>query len=106
MDETLARVESAPGQAGASLYGELDLSSYEKVSEALAPLFDATGDVTLDLSGLTFIDSSGIRVFIRLRTALGDRGRLILRRPNAHLARVFAVSGFDQLGIVVEEVPA
>ena len=49
-----ARVSAAP-----ALTGELDLGTYETAMAELAGLFEASGDVTLDLSNLTFVDSSG-----------------------------------------------
>src|SRR4029078_9806733 len=72
--------------SGAVLRGELDLLVYDQVTAELAPLFVATRDVTLDVSELTFVDSSGIRLFVRLQRALGQRGRLILRAPTPHVA--------------------
>lgn len=106
MDDAPVTVELNGGQL-ATLRGELDLSSYDEVSAVLTPLFDADGDVILDLAELTFVDSSGIRIFIRLHTALQERGgRLILRGPTANVARVFGVAGLPQMGIVIEEVPA
>lgn len=88
--------------SGAVLRGELDLLVYDQVTAELAPLFEATGDVTVDVSELTFVDSSGIRLFVRLQRALGQRGRLILRAPTPHVASVFEVAGLRELGIVVE----
>jgi len=76
---------------------------YEKADVALSPLFEAPGDVTLDVSDLTFIDSSGIRLFVRLERAIRDRGLLHLRGPSPHIARVFQVAGLPDLGIVIEE---
>jgi anti-anti-sigma factor len=96
------QVELFDGLDGARLRGELDLLAYEKVAAALAPLFDAAGDVTIDVSELTFVDSSGIRLFVRLQRALHDRGQLHLRAPTAHVASVFEVAGLTELGIAVE----
>src|SRR5207253_2691967 len=83
--------------------GELDMLAYEKADVALSPLFEAPGDVTLDVSDLTFIDSSGIRLFVRLERAIRERGTLHLRGPSPHIARVFEVAGPPDLGIVVED---
>jgi anti-sigma B factor antagonist len=95
-------VELSEDAARASLGGELDLLAYDEVAAQLAPLFDAPGDVTVDVSELSFVDSSGIRLFVRLQRALGDRGRLHLQGPSPHVASVFEVAGLQQLGIVVE----
>src|SRR3954452_22327173 len=96
------RVELSDDLDGARLSGELDLLVYEKADVALSPLFEAPGDVTLDVSDLTFIDSRGIRLFVRLERAIRDRGVLHLRGASPHIARVFEVAGLPDLGIVVE----
>ena len=102
MSDGTVRVELFEEAGRAVLHGELDLLAYDEVAAQLAPLFDAPGDVTVDVSDLSFVDSSGIRLFVRLQRALGDRGRLHLSGPTAHVASVFEVAGLHQLGIVVE----
>jgi anti-sigma B factor antagonist len=97
--EAALHVEVEDGANRARLSGELDLSGYEAATATLAPLFDASGDVVLDVANLTFVDSSGIRLFIRLRDALGDRGRLILASPQPHVERVLKIAGLDKLGV-------
>jgi anti-anti-sigma factor len=101
VEEDTIEVELFDGLDGAALRGELDLLVYEKVAEALGPLFEASGDVTIDVSELTFVDSSGIRLFVRLQRALHDRGQLHLRAPTPHVASVFEVAGLTELGIAV-----
>ena len=101
------RVESLDGEQGARLVGELDLAQYERADQALAPLFHVQGDVFLDLGELTFIDSSGIRLLIRLHAAVADHGgRVVLRDPEPHVVRVIEISGLFDLGIVAESSDA
>ena len=64
VSEEAARVELIDGLQEAKLIGEIDLDVYEKVCAELAPLFEASGDVTLDLSEVAFLDSSAIRLFV------------------------------------------
>jgi anti-anti-sigma factor len=94
------------GDRGASLSGELDLSSYEEAERILAPLFAAEDDVTLDVSRLTFMDSSGIRLIIQLRQALPSDRRLILRSATPQVARVADIAGLADLGITIEAASA
>ncbi|HEY7661441.1 MAG TPA: STAS domain-containing protein [Actinomycetota bacterium] len=100
MDE-LFNVEIG-GEHGASLRGELDLSSYDVAARALTPLFQPGGEVTLDMSGLSFIDSTGIRLLVQLHQALGDNGRLTLRSPSPQLSRILEITGIAQLGIGID----
>jgi anti-sigma B factor antagonist len=102
VSEQTVQVEVSDDGTGAALRGELDLLAYERVSAELSPLFAAAGDVVVDVSGLSFVDSSGIRLFVRLQRALEERGRLHLRGATPHVASVFEVAGLPELGIAVE----
>ena len=86
----------------ARLIGELDLSTYDRAMAGLSPLFEASGEVTLDLSELSFVDSSGIRLLIKLHQALDHRGRLVLRLPSPHVAGILEIAGLPGLGIGLE----
>jgi anti-sigma B factor antagonist len=52
----------------------------------------------LDLSGLTFCDSSGIGAFVGMSTMLARLdGHLILMRPSDDLARRLRLTGIDRI---------
>ena len=93
------RIELRDGERSARIAGELDLGTYDTAMAALAGLFEASGDVTLDLTGLTFVDSSGIRLFILLHQSLGQRGRLVLHGPTPHVAGILQIAGLEGLGV-------
>lgn len=102
MDGAGFEVVVEPEARRARLIGELDLSSCDRASEAIAPLLLAPGDVELDLSGLRFTDSSGLRVFVQVKSELGDRGSLVLRSPNPHVRKILEIAGIADLGIEVK----
>ena len=78
-----------------ALGGELDLANAGDVERELVGV-EATdaAAIVLDLGGLTFMDSTGIRLLIladaRSRT---DGNRLQLRRPPEHVQRVLRICG-------------
>lgn len=80
----------------AVLTGEIDLASIDALEAAIAATEqDAAGtDVVLDMSAVTFLDSSGLRVLVtahdRLHTAAR---RLVIRRPPAPVLRVLEITG-------------
>jgi anti-sigma B factor antagonist len=77
------------------LVGELDLYSVDELTEGLKPKVAAGGDLRLDLSELTFLDSSGIRALLQLNAQLED-GSLILERPSPFARRVMGVVGVGE----------
>jgi anti-sigma B factor antagonist len=80
------------------LIGELDIGSAPALRQRLVELLTSDGDVVVDLSGLTFMDSSGISVLIVAHKRARDQGRkLTLRQPRGAVAKVLAISGTDQV---------
>jgi anti-sigma B factor antagonist len=77
------------------LVGELDLYSVDELSKGLKPKVAAGGDLRLDLSELTFLDSTGIRALLQLNAQLED-GSLILERPSPFARRVMGVVGVGE----------
>jgi anti-sigma B factor antagonist len=77
------------------LSGELDVSTAGGLYEELAGLSrEGVVHVALDLSGLEFIDSTGISVLIaeHKRTAAAE-GQLVILAPHRNVRRVFEVAG-------------
>jgi anti-sigma B factor antagonist len=76
-----------------SLAGELDLSTAVGLLDWLVGV--AGSKMVIDLSELTFMDSSGIAVFIQAKNELGDS--VVLTRPQPNVKRVFEVTGLSDL---------
>ena len=75
------------------LAGRLDTHSYEDLDEALAPLFNRQlHSLVLDLAGLDYISSAGIRSIFKARKALGGHGgKVLLVNPQAQIQKVLDV---------------
>jgi anti-sigma B factor antagonist len=81
-----------------ALTGEMDLSNAAEVERELLHV-EATdvGTIVIDLSGLTFMDSTGIRLLIAADArSRSDSCRLVLTRPPAHVFRVLCIAGVDE----------
>lgn len=85
------------------LIGEMDISNAETLAAVLEGKADGEGDITLDLSELTFIDSSGIRVFLRAMDRLEGRGKLILLSPTSSVRHVLSLMGLEDRGSIIIE---
>ena len=77
------------------LIGELDISNADALSQVLDRDLDGPGDITLDLSELAFIDSSGIRVLLRAMNGLNGKGKLLLLNPTEPVRHVFSLMGLE-----------
>lgn len=81
------------------LSGELDLATADDVERELERV-EATDAATivLDLSGLTFMDSTGVRLVVNAHARSRAAGqRLTLLRGQAAVQRVMELSGVDAL---------
>jgi anti-anti-sigma factor len=78
-----------------TLEGELDLPATAELEPELERLADepAIEAVALDLRGLEFLDSSGLRLVVVAARRLGEAGRrLVLVRGPAPVHRVFEIT--------------
>lgn len=78
-----------------TLQGELDPHTAPMLADEIDDLIsDGATDVVLVLTGLGFVDSSGLRVIISADRALTEReGRLVLRAPSDNVRRLLEVTG-------------
>lgn len=83
----------------ARLIGRLDTPASQEVSEALAPLQDkANGTIVLDCREMSYISSSGLRIFLMLRKAATVKGgSVIVRGISSEIRNVFMITGFLNL---------
>jgi anti-sigma B factor antagonist len=76
--------------------GDLDMASAEELDARLADAAREHPDglLIIDLGGLQFMDSAGLRVLLTAaRSACNDGSRLRLRGARPSVQRVFEVSG-------------
>lgn len=101
-----ARVDGGGAWPVVRLRGEIDLANVQalsKVAEDAVTNHDA--GLVVDLSGVTFLDSTGLRLLFRLARRLGDRQqslRLVVPE-GARIARVLDLAG---VGTVAEVLHA
>ncbi len=89
--------ELSDGTARLVVSGELDLATVPRLrAEAEAVLERSARHLVFDLSRLTFVDSSGLSLFIDLNERAAHEGwRLSLTRPPDRTFSVFSITGTD-----------
>jgi anti-sigma B factor antagonist len=97
-------IDATPAPFGAvvSITGELDIATVPRARAVLQdePVSGATA-VVVDLSGVTFMDSTGLAVVMDLKRELdARRGRLTIACPEGPARLLFDVTGVaDQLAL-------
>jgi anti-sigma B factor antagonist len=81
--------------------GELDVSTVDQLREALEQLGVEGAELRLDLGGVTFMDSSGIRALMEADAAARANGHtLSITRPSRQVRRILeAVGVWDEMPI-------
>jgi anti-sigma B factor antagonist len=78
------------------LEGEFDLAAVEAFAKWAEHAQSASRQVTVDLSGITFIDSSGLNSLLRLRrSTMAAGGGMTIRNPSDCVQQLFAITGLS-----------
>ena len=79
--------------------GRLDTPGAQEINPQMNALTEeADKTIILDCTDLTYISSSGLRIFLTLRKAAADRGgKIIIRNICDDIRNVFMMTGFLNL---------
>ena len=90
---------------GWAVTGELDASTSPSLAAAVAELPVGSGQIDVDLGGVTFIDSSGLRVLIELSDrAAADGRKVIVSGASNPVRRLFEITGLEAVfGVVTDD---
>jgi anti-sigma B factor antagonist len=82
-----------------SVIGEVDLATAPAFEQTLLGVAEnPTGEVIVDLSGCSFLDTTGLRALIATKARLERSNRppaVVLSNPS--VLRIFQITGFDEL---------
>ena len=92
------QVATVPGSRAIRLEGELDMSGMDALQPAVDEAMMAGGPLVVDLTALTFMDSTGINAWAKAGTLLAEGGWCIYLHVNSGIVeRVLEMSGIDRL---------
>ena len=87
-----------------ALHGEFDLTGVEAFERSAASA-EPVDSLVLDMSDVSFMDSSGIGTLVRLsRRAEAEGWSLVLAAPAPQVARLLALTGLDDRMTIVERI--
>ena len=98
MDELRISVSAEPTYTLVTLAGECDLHTGRQLRDVLtSEVSRGARRMILELSGLSFMDSTGMQVLLSVRTVLNVRGGILaLAAPQPVVARILELTGADQ----------
>lgn len=88
------------GRLTVTLHGELDHHEARKAMQSIAEALDAAmpREVILDMSQLSFMDSSGIALVLKIKRLLSiTDGRMLISSPQAQPLKVLEAAGIERI---------
>lgn len=103
----VTRTDLLDGSAVVSVVGDVDLASAAQLGEALGAALRHSSHLVVDVTDMTFIDSSGLSVLVQAhRRAAEAGGTLTLRHPSLTLRRLLAITRLETVLLVEDGEPA
>jgi len=85
------------GKAAFSLEGRLDTVTAPDLEKAIRESLDGVRELTLDLAGLEYISSAGLRVLLSAQKAMSRQGEMRVSRVSGSIMEIFEVTGFSEI---------
>jgi anti-sigma B factor antagonist len=91
-------ITDAGSTATVTLVGRLDIPGAEVIALPLATLAGSKKDLFIDMAGVTYIASIGLRHLVSAAKAVGRRsGRVVLLNPSEAIAEAITAAGLTDL---------
>ncbi|MBQ7473285.1 MAG: STAS domain-containing protein [Oscillospiraceae bacterium] len=85
------------GALAIALEGRLDTTSAPQLEAELKGALDGVSSLTLDLEGLEYISSAGLRVLLSAQKLMNKQGEMTITHVNDVIMEIFEVTGFTDI---------
>lgn len=92
-------IQEQDGNIVAILEGSLDTAAAAETEKAMNPLNDVEGkDIIIDCTGLTYISSAGLRIFLGILQSAQEKGsHVYIKGISDNVRAVFTITGFSNI---------
>jgi serine/threonine-protein kinase RsbW len=97
-------ISNINGQTVVTITGRMDTLNSKSFEQTIQPLLqDAKPDICIECSGLEYISSSGLRIFMTiLKHVKATSGKLVVTKMRPEVKDVFDMTGFSALFDIVD----
>ena len=85
------------GALTVALEGRLDTTSAPQLEGELKGALDGVTSLVLDLEGLEYISSAGLRVLLSAQKLMNKQGEMTITHVNDVIMEIFDVTGFTDI---------
>ena len=76
--------------------GQLDTEAAPEAEKAIGGLEGVT-DLTIDMNGLLYISSSGIRMLAALQETMDEQGSMVIINADKEILQAFEITGLNDI---------
>lgn len=80
-----------------ALEGRLDTTTAPQLEAEVKDSLEGVTALVLDLAGLEYISSAGLRVVLSAQKAMNKQGSMVVRNVNEYVMEVLEVTGFADI---------
>lgn len=77
--------------------GRLDTTTAPQLEAEVKDSLEGVTTLVLDLAGLEYISSAGLRVVLSAQKAMNKQGSMVVRNVNEYVMEVLEVTGFADI---------
>ncbi|MBQ7702767.1 MAG: STAS domain-containing protein [Firmicutes bacterium] len=85
------------GSATFALKGRLDAVTSDELEKELKDALEGLTDLTLDMEGLEYLSSAGLRVLLSVQKVMNVQGEIKLVHVSEPIMEIFEVTGFTDI---------
>lgn len=91
----MLEIDGGPAARRFVVRGELDAATADLLVNKLRTAAAADGDLELEMSKVSFVDSTGLRGLLTLAKSLDGKGQLVLCNPSKNVRRLLEITGVE-----------
>lgn len=80
-----------------SVEGRIDINTSPVLEEGLADAFEGVTDFTLDLAGVDYVSSMGLRLILALQKRMFKQGAMRVTHVQGPVMEIFEETGFSEI---------
>lgn len=80
-----------------ALEGRLDTTTAPQLETELKRSLNGITALTLDLAGLEYLSSAGLRVILSAQKVMNRQGSMVVKNANDTIMEIFEVTGFSDI---------
>lgn len=80
-----------------AIEGRLDTTTAPELENELKTCLDGMEKLILDLTGLEYISSAGLRVVLAAQKTMNHQGNMVIKNVNESVMEVFEITGMIDL---------